>query len=107
VRPATSLVDEVPAVVPQETPTAVTAMRSLLLDSSPLSDQPSQDPPEAVAPLSKQTSDEPSARVDYPLAAVGSNTARAGIAVAGRVRDLGVGLGGRFARAARSVGKAF
>ena len=106
-RQATHHADEAPAANSQEHPTAVAAMLSVSPDGSPLSDQPSQDPPEAVAPIFEQTSNEPSARVDYPLAAVGTNTARAGIAVAGRVRDLGVGVGGQFARAARSVGKAF
>lgn len=110
VRPATRHADEGPAVAAEEAPAAITAMRSMLLDSSPISGQSSQVPPvplEAVAPISEQTSNEQSGRVGYPLAAIGTSTARAGLAVAGRVQHLGVGVGGWFAGKARAVGKAF
>lgn len=107
VRRATRSLDEVPAVSAEERPTTVTGMGSLSLDSSALADQSSQVPPEPLALISEQTSNEPSARGNSRLATVGSNTARAGVAVATRVQQMGVGVGGWFAGKARAVGKAF
>lgn len=107
VRRATRSLDEAPAVGAEERPTTVTEMGPLSLDSSALADQPSQVPPEPLALMSEQTSNEPSARISSRLAAVGTDAARAGVAVAGRVRHLGVGVGGWVTVKARAVGKAF
>lgn len=94
-----------PAGTEAETP-ATTGIPPVLLDSTALSSLARSMPPETDAIFPDQMSNE-QAVAGSPLAAVGTETARAGIVVAARMQHLGVGVGGWFASKARAIGHAF
>lgn len=85
---------------------ATTGIPPVLLGSTALSGLARSMPAETDANFSEPMSNEP-AGADSPLAAIGTETARAGIVVATRMQHLGIGVGGWVASKARLIGHAF
>jgi Zn-dependent protease with chaperone function len=106
VRMAEEQVDAVGRAGAEEDVAATTVIPPVLLDSTALSGLTHSMPGETDAVFSEPMSNE-SGDAGSPLAAVGTETARAGRVVAARVQRLGIGVGGWVASKARGIGRAF